>query len=396
MNNPLLAIQVTAAKSRFWRLQLIVHLESILGGARLPVTCSAGVKVQGAWEDYTRGVRRCWGFPDLQVPRLAMLSREKGDASRARDFLPPDKQYLITRNVPCLRRATAINYTDADEDAEKLMNFLDEAEEAPGPDGKPRHKDEDDWVATHIGRAPQPSASNPTSLGDIPDISDSPPLKPTAPVQEIGNLKLDDAPEAMPKEDEIPDMDDIPDMEDEAEGLEEEGDDAAVKIVHPSEDEVKSTVGQNLLQVRTYDCLISYDKHYQTPRFWLLGYDENKTPLTPTQVFQDVPADHAFKTMTMEPFPHSGQQLASVHPCKHASVMKKFIDRMEDAQPSSPAATSAAGKKKWGIGGMVRKVTGGVVTEKDKEKEKKEGEEAQETGLQVDFYLVIVDSTTAF
>ena len=27
-----------------------------------------------------------------------------------------------------------------------------QAEEAPGPDGKPRVKDEDDWVATHIGR----------------------------------------------------------------------------------------------------------------------------------------------------------------------------------------------------------------------------------------------------
>lgn len=32
----------------------------------------------------------------------------------------------------------------------------------------------------------------------------------------------------------IPDMDEIPDMEDEALGLEEEGDDAAVKINHPS------------------------------------------------------------------------------------------------------------------------------------------------------------------
>lgn len=29
-----------------------------------------------------------------------------------------------------------------------------------------------------------------------------------------------------------------------------------------------------MLQVRTYDCLITYDKHYQTPRFWLFGYDE--------------------------------------------------------------------------------------------------------------------------
>jgi hypothetical protein len=70
--------------------------------------------------------------------------------------------------VPCLRRATALNYTDADEDAEKLMSFLDEvctsfirkelgltisqADEAVGPDGKPR-SGEDDWVATHIGRS---------------------------------------------------------------------------------------------------------------------------------------------------------------------------------------------------------------------------------------------------
>lgn len=28
------------------------------------------------------------------------------------------------------------------------------------------------------------------------------------------------------------------------------------------------------MQVRTYDCMITYDKYYQTPRMWLLGYDE--------------------------------------------------------------------------------------------------------------------------
>ena len=33
---------------------------------------------------------------------------------------------LTAALVPCLRRATAVNYTDADEDAEKLMSFLDE------------------------------------------------------------------------------------------------------------------------------------------------------------------------------------------------------------------------------------------------------------------------------
>src|ERR1700761_6060738 len=30
----------------------------------------------------------------------------------------------------------------------------------------------------------------------------------------------------------------------------------------------------NLLQVRTYDVMITYDKLYQTPKIWLLGYDE--------------------------------------------------------------------------------------------------------------------------
>jgi ubiquitin-like-conjugating enzyme ATG3 len=34
----------------------------------------------------------------------------------------------------------------------------------------------------------------------------------------------------------------------------------------------------NLLQVRTYDCFITYDKYYQTPRMWLSGYDEVRPP----------------------------------------------------------------------------------------------------------------------
>ena len=94
----------------------------------------------------------------------------------------------------------------------------------------------------------------------------------------------------------------------------------------------------------------------------------------------------------MEPFPHSGQQLASVHPCKHASVMKKFIDRMESAQsdhiPVIDKSSGSGGKKKWGIGGMVRRVTGG--TTPAPVSEAKEKEEGEPDGVQVDFYLVIV------
>jgi hypothetical protein len=89
--------------------------------------------------------------------------------------------------------------------------------------------------------------------------------------------------------------------------------------------------------------------------------------------------------MTMEAFPHSGTQLASVHPCKHASVMKKFIDRMEQPQDAAEGSSnSPPGKKRW-LGGVMRKVTGG-----DKPPKPDAKEEEEPSGVQVDFYLVIV------
>ena len=40
----------------------------------------------------------------------------------------------------------------------------------------------------------------------------------------------------------------------------------------------------HIMHTRTYDLLITYDKFYQVPRFWLVGYDENRQPLKPNQV----------------------------------------------------------------------------------------------------------------
>ena len=137
---------------------------------------------------------------------------------------------------------------------------------------------------------------------------------------------------------------------------------------------------------------------------------QNGTTLTPPQIFQDVSADHAFKTVTIEPFPHSSNlRAASVHPCKHASVMKKVIERMnasieeQQALRKGPTSTTKESKKKWGVFGSGKK--GG-------EKEKTPGptgDEEEIEGLRVDFYLVVflkfiasivptieVDSTTAF
>lgn len=79
-------------------------------------------------------------------------------------------------------------------------------------------------------------------------------------------------------------------------------------------------------KVRTYDLSITYDFYYQTPRLWLLGYDESGNVLSEKETFEDIMADYAKKTVTMESHPHLGNKQASIHPCNHGKVMKKIID----------------------------------------------------------------------
>lgn len=47
------------------------------------------------------------------------------------------------------------------------------------------------------------------------------------------------------------------------------------KIVEATKAKVDVGGGEEaILQTRTYDLYITYDKYYQTPRLWLFGYDE--------------------------------------------------------------------------------------------------------------------------
>lgn len=87
-----------------------------------------------------------------------------------------------------------------------------------------------------------------------------------------------------------------------------------------------------------------------------------------------------------------------MHPCKHASVMKKVIERMNSSVVAEQLAQqkSSKDKKKW----FGRKSAGST-------KDANEDEEVE--GMRVDFYLVVflkfiasivptieVDSTTSF
>jgi len=43
---------------------------------------------------------------------------------------------------------------------------------------------------------------------------------------------------------------------------------------------------------------------------------------------EDISHDHANKTVTVETHPHLGVSHASIHPCKHADVMKKIVGQL--------------------------------------------------------------------
>lgn len=133
---------------------------------------------------------------------------------------------------------------------------------------------------------------------------------------------------------------------------------------------------------------------------------KNRTPLTPSQIFQDISVEHAKKTVTIEPFPHSNSlQAASVHPCRHAEVMKKVIERMntsviEEQHAQKKSSGTASPKDRQPKKSFFRRASGNNV---------KESLEEDVEGMRVDFYLVVflkfiasivptieVDSTTAF
>ena len=141
---------------------------------------------------------------------------------------------------------------------------------------------------------------------------------------------------------------------------------------------------------------------------------QHQKPLSYNQILEDVPSDHANKTVTSEPFPHSALNtpMLSVHPCKHASVMKKMIERMDSkGKAESPPLPTATPKKK----GWLSSVVGGSKKQSQSQSQAQQ-QPAQsqqpiaeaEDGLRVDQYLVMflkfmagiltveIDATTSF
>ncbi|CAJ1389104.1 unnamed protein product [Effrenium voratum] len=211
---------------------------------------------------------------------------ESGESSLRASYLPQDKQYLITRNVPCRDRVRALD------------SALDKI------------KTEDDWLLPpEIFRSP---------AGELRDVDD---LAPEGKEEAGPSLRLD--------------ADDdflggggsgsgggggyLPDFSDLDKQLQEDDYPAAAPLV------VAEVPDIDVVKTRTYDLSITYDKYYRTPRLWLFGYNEMGEPLKPEEVYEDVLSDYKSKTVTVDPHPLTGTPTVSIHPCQHAAVMKKVI-----------------------------------------------------------------------
>uniref|UniRef100_A0A0E0MSQ2 Autophagy-related protein 3 n=1 Tax=Oryza rufipogon TaxID=4529 RepID=A0A0E0MSQ2_ORYRU len=219
---------------------------------------------------------------DNLVSKCPTWSWEAGDPSKRKPYLPPDKQFLVTRNVPCLRRAVSL-------------------------------EEEYDAAGAEVVLGDDEDASKQEEEEDIPSM-DTLDIGKTEGIKSIPSYFS--AGKKAEEEEDIPDMD----------TYEDSGNDS-VATAQPSYFVAEEPEDDNILRTRTYDVSITYDKYYQTPRVWLTGYDESRMPLKPELVFEDISQDHARKTVTIEDHPHlSAGKHASVHPCKHAAVMKKIID----------------------------------------------------------------------
>jgi len=97
------------------------------------------------------------------------------------------------------------------------------------------------------------------------------------------------------------------------------------KVEEESKDDFE-TITAPETQRRYYELGITYDFYYNTPRLWLSGYSEDNIPLTEAEMFEDIMDEYAKKTVTYETHPHLGIKQLSIHPCKHADVMKHLLD----------------------------------------------------------------------
>jgi ubiquitin-like-conjugating enzyme ATG3 len=215
-----------------------------------------------------------------------------------KSYLPPDKQYLITRNVPCRDRVATL---------EQNMDL----QQDDGEGGE-------DWMVSSM-----PNNKKEAAIEDEFDVLDED--------GEVCQPRPADVAVEQEAEDEYADMANFEDDNVLAD------DDAVAKPVVAADDD-----DDHIVKVRTYDLSITYDNYYRTPRIWMSGKSDAGDPLSATETMQDVMTDYANKTVTMEAHPHLAGPHASIHPCQHAAVMKTIVRNLSQPHDSADGSSSSS------------------------------------------------------
>ncbi|PRT56555.1 Autophagy-related protein 3 [Wickerhamiella sorbophila] len=198
---------------------------------------------------------------DYLVYKFPTWSWGSASPSKQRDFLPANKQYLVTKHVPCRQRANGVG---------------------GGLQLNKEFEVEDDWMVSAEVDSPVLHSS---------DVEEG----------AIGDADLADLEEADLEEADLEGGEPVP-----------TGDHKTT-----SED-------------RTYNVFITYSTSYRVPKIYLSGFDDNGAPLPPKLMFEDILGDYKDKTVTIEPAPFLDDlTLISIHPCRHAGVMRMLLDKAE-------------------------------------------------------------------
>jgi ubiquitin-like-conjugating enzyme ATG3 len=202
----------------------------------------------------------------------------RGDAIRAKPYLPPDKQFLLLKSAPCRRRVGTCSRDD-DHDiismfaSEKIVPLLPSS---PATVSSVRSIHTADHADHGSRRASLHSIGSDDEYGDLTYF-----IEPA--------LNVIDAAAAVPK---------------------------------------SADTTETVDEVRTYELTIVYDNYYRTPRVYLCGFTNEGRPLGTNETMEDIMQDYINKTATIEPHPHTGIQYVSIHPCRHAATMKRIVDVM--------------------------------------------------------------------
>jgi ubiquitin-like-conjugating enzyme ATG3 len=204
---------------------------------------------------------------DYLVKNYPMWEWESVPEHTAVIYLPPDKQMLVLKNVPCRS-----NKVELDMDFYKENSLMDDST--------------NEWEVFKI-------IENEDSDSDLGNQSK----------EESGKIKTS------------------PELDDEDDGyLDMEND-----IIDNKVNKHLKLGGDGISKTNTYTINITYDNYHRTPRIWLYGFNKKGFPLRHEDIYKDLSADHLGTTVTMEFHPYLEMMHVSVHPCRHARAMMKLM-----------------------------------------------------------------------